>query len=338
MFGVINLPQTLADFFGPLINFERFLLMNWGKTLFSRSCFCLGCLVFIGFFVFSAEVTRAASPEDWTLTLNESEIFPGGVARVDLAPAEAVSSAALVWKGAAIPLVHLNGSLTAFFGIPRDEIAGRQTVDVTITTLDGNIDGYSLPLIVSPKDYPVQRLTLPESKVSPDQASLNRHHMEQKTVQEAYAERRPGPLWREPFVMPVPGKILSPFGVQRILNGKPRSAHSGLDLRAALGEPVITTAAGKVILTADHFFTGKSVYIDHGMGIVTMYFHLEEISVSLGDAVKTGQIIGQAGSTGRSTAPHLHWGVRVHDCMVDPLTLLAVAGKAEAKGSGSEGK
>jgi murein DD-endopeptidase MepM/ murein hydrolase activator NlpD len=89
-----------------------------------------------------------------------------------------------------------------------------------------------------------------------------------------------------------------------------------------------------VVLAEEHFFSGKAVYIDHGMGIVTLYFHLSEIKVRPGDRVTTGQIIGLAGSTGRSTGPHLHWGVKIHDCNVDPLALLEVV-KTETRGDGS---
>ncbi len=300
----------------------------WGNRFLARNGLWIGCFALIAFFGLSAE-TSAATVSEWTVSLKDSRLRPGSVARVDLTPAVAVTSAILSWKETAIPLVLLDGSLTVFFGIPRDEAAGEQTVDLAVTALDGKVVSYSLPLVILPGEFQVQRLTLPESKVSPNQTSLDRHYREQQTVKAAYSKLQSEPLWRDSFVMPVPGKVVSPFGSQRILNGKPRSAHSGLDLRAALGQPVITTAAGKIILTADHFFTGKSVYIDHGMGIVSMYFHLDEIAVSVGDVVKAEQIIGQAGSTGRSTAPHLHWGVRVHDCMIDPLTLLAIFNVAD---------
>ena len=109
---------------------------------------------------------------------------------------------------------------------------------------------------------------------------------------------------------------------QRVINGQPRSPHTGVDLVAALNEPVITTAAGTVLLVCDHFFSGNAVYIDHGSGIVSMYFHLSEALVSQGAHVASGQIIGRAGSTGRSSGPHLHGGIRVHSRRVDPLGLL----------------
>jgi murein DD-endopeptidase MepM/ murein hydrolase activator NlpD len=267
---------------------------------------------------------EAAPAEEWTVSLHSSRLVPGAVERIDLSPGNAVSSASLLWKGETIPLVPLmdEKSLTAFFGIPRDESPGDKDVELVVAGPDGKVGRYVFTLVVLPKEFPLQKITLPESKVSPGKTDLTRHYQEQKAVKEAYARLRREPLWRETFQRPVPGKVISPFGLRRLLNGKPRSSHSGLDLRVPQGDPVVASAGGVVILTGDHFFSGRSVYIDHGMGIVTMYFHLSDIKVEPGEVVKAGQTIGLAGSTGRSTGPHLHWGVRVHDCMVDPLALL----------------
>ncbi|MEZ4485493.1 MAG: M23 family metallopeptidase [Syntrophotaleaceae bacterium] len=119
--------------------------------------------------------------------------------------------------------------------------------------------------------------------------------------------------------------------MQRILSGQPRNYHSGVDLRARLGEAVNAAGGGQVVLVADHFFAGKSVYIDHGMGIVTMYFHLSQIAVKDGQLIEAGQLIGRAGASGRASGPHLHWGARVHDCKVDPLALVELLGSSPGR-------
>jgi murein DD-endopeptidase MepM/ murein hydrolase activator NlpD len=311
-------------------------MINWITRSFEKKYFQSGWLLLAVFLVVFSDAPGRARAEQWNLSLRDTRLFPGGVARVNLAPAKAVSSASLSWKGASIPLVPLaeKGRLSAFFGIPRDEAPGEKAIEIVVTGQDGTEARFSRFLSVEPKDYPVQRITLPESKVSLDEASLARHRREQKDVTEALAGLRRDPLWQEGFVRPVPGEVISPFGLQRILNDKPRSPHSGLDLRTPMGQPVVASAAGVVVLAADHFFSGKAVYIDHGMGIVTMYFHLSEIKVRPGERVMSGQTIGLAGSTGRSTGPHLHWGVKVHDCNVDPLALLDVV-KTETRGDGS---
>ena len=105
-------------------------------------------------------------------------------------------------------------------------------------------------------------------------------------------------VWQSSFNRPVAGEVSTPFGVRRLLNGKPRSSHSGIDFRGRAGEPVAVSSDGVVILTGEHFFAGNSVYVDHGMGIITMYFHLSEIQVKKGEKVRAGQIIGLVGSTG----------------------------------------
>ncbi|MEZ4600906.1 MAG: M23 family metallopeptidase [Syntrophotaleaceae bacterium] len=290
-------------------------------------------LILLVFLLLAAGPSIAAAAE-WSVSLQTRELFPGGVGRVEISPGEKVASASVIWNGSLIRLMPLKKeSFTAFFGIPRDEKPGEKTLELTVTGQDGQVTRDMFSFQVLPREFPVQRLTLPESKVTLDQASLERHQREQRMLEKMFAGLRPDPLWQEAFIIPVEGKVLSQFGFQRILNGKPRSPHSGVDLRAAMGQPVAASAGGVVVLAEEHFFSGKSVYIDHGMGIVTMYFHLSEFKVRPGDRVETGQTIGLAGSTGRSTGPHLHWGARVHGVKVDPLTLTAATG---ARDSGPE--
>jgi murein DD-endopeptidase MepM/ murein hydrolase activator NlpD len=122
----------------------------------------------------------------------------------------------------------------------------------------------------------------------------------------------------------VPGAMLSPFGVRRVLNGEPRSRHTGIDLRASKGEPVRAAAAGRVLLAEPFYFEGNLVVLDHGLGLATIYCHLGKINVKEGDEVARGQVIGTAGDSGRATGTHLHFGVRIGDVRFDPLSLLTL--------------
>jgi murein DD-endopeptidase MepM/ murein hydrolase activator NlpD len=133
------------------------------------------------------------------------------------------------------------------------------------------------------------------------------------------------PLWRGDFYRPVPGEVVGPFGRKSVINKQPRSPHSGVDLRGEKGTPIKSINNGRVILTAEHFFTGFSIVIDHGGGIQSMYFHLDEIKVRKGQTVKRGDVIGLVGASGRSTGPHLHWGVRINGARVDPVRLTALS-------------
>ncbi len=133
------------------------------------------------------------------------------------------------------------------------------------------------------------------------------------------------PLWNGPFLRPISGKVMTPFGPRSIINNQPRAPHSGVDLKAKKGTPVRATNDGRVALASDYFFSGRSVVIDHGGGIQSMYFHLERILVQQDEMVTKGHIIGLVGSSGRATGPHLHWGIRINGARVDPLRLLSVS-------------
>lgn len=128
-------------------------------------------------------------------------------------------------------------------------------------------------------------------------------------------------LWWLPFHHPVVGKTTSAYGLQRVLNGKPKNPHRGMDFRAPTGTAIEAVADGRVILAEPHYYAGNSMYIDHGNGVVSLYFHLNKFEVSKGEFVKRGQIIGRAGSTGRATGPHLHLSISVQGQLVDPAPL-----------------
>ncbi len=135
----------------------------------------------------------------------------------------------------------------------------------------------------------------------------------------------PNPLWNSEFIEPVKGRISGRFGSRRIINGKPKRPHSGEDIAAPTGTTVVAINSGMVRLTIDHFFTGKGVILDHGLGLFSMYFHLSVVDVMQGQIVEKGQPIGKVGATGRATGPHLHWGVRLYGSRINPYSLLKVS-------------
>ena len=182
----------------------------------------------------------------------------------------------------------------------------------------------SLSVLVMKQEYPVERLTLPSQMVDLDQKTLVRVKAESSAVLRAFDRVVPHPLWRGKFIEPVRGRISGRFGSRRFINGHPRTPHSGEDIAAPEGTPVSAMNDGLVRLTVDHFFSGKGVIVDHGLGLFSMYFHLSSVDVEQNQAVKKGQVIGKVGSTGRATGPHLHWGVRLNDARVDPYSLLTL--------------
>lgn len=181
---------------------------------------------------------------------------------------------------------------------------------------------FSRTVKISPKHYPTQRLTLPPEQVTLSPENEERVEREQKKLAAIWPVDSPR-LWNGGFIAPLSGKeIGTPFGVRRIINNIPKNPHSGVDVSAEAGEPVLAPNDGVVILVDEQFFSGNSVIIDHGQGIYTMFFHLSRIDVQYGQAVMKGDVIGLVGSTGRSSGPHLHWGVRIQGARVDPQQLI----------------
>jgi hypothetical protein len=176
------------------------------------------------------------------------------------------------------------------------------------------------------RDFPIQRLTLPQGMVDLDPETERRALAEGDRLRTLYRTVTPERFWRGRFVRPVAGSEPGTgFGARRVINGQARSPHTGLDYEAAAGTPVVAANDARVALVADHFFPGRLVALDHGLGLYTLYFHLDEIVVREGDRVTRGQPIGTVGATGRATGPHLHFGVHVGAARVDPATLLDLA-------------
>jgi murein DD-endopeptidase MepM/ murein hydrolase activator NlpD len=180
----------------------------------------------------------------------------------------------------------------------------------------------SFNVLVAKEKFAVEHLTLPKDKVDLDEKGAARWKAEQEQVKQALAENSRLKLWHSNFVEPVNGKRTGIFGSVRIMNGQARNPHNGEDIGAPMGADVAATNDGIVRITVDHIFSGKGVFVDHGLGFYTMYFHLSEVLVKDGDLITAGQIIGKVGATGRATGPHLHWGVKLNGARVNPYALL----------------
>lgn len=179
-------------------------------------------------------------------------------------------------------------------------------------------------LAVAPRQYRIQRISGVDQKyVEPPPEVMKRLEDEYFMVRRARERMSTEPFWRTGFRWPAVGRISGVYGSQRIVNGKPLRPHYGLDIAAAPGTPVRAAAAGTVSLAhGDLYFSGKTVIIDHGLGVSTLYIHMQELRVATGDRVAQGQIIGTIGTTGRSTGPHLHWGLNLGQEYLDPATIV----------------
>lgn len=196
----------------------------------------------------------------------------------------------------------------------------------------GVVDGQRKPvkaagtIRVKSRKFPVQRLTLPKEMVELDPPTLRRAEEESRRLKTLYAAVTSERLWRGRFTRPVAGiEESTGFGARRIINGLRRAPHSGADFSAGAGTPVVAANSGVVALGGEMFFPGRLVVLDHGLGLYTIYFHLEEVRVESGQRVERGEIIGTVGSTGRATGPHLHFGAHLRQARIDPAALLSLS-------------
>lgn len=213
------------------------------------------------------------------------------------------------------------GEYLGLVGIDMMDAPGTHELVVEVASPDRS-RRLSYNILVVKERFPVQRLTLPKDKVDLDKKTLVRVRAEQRRVRHALTAVTDKRLWRGGFVKPLEGDVSGAFGRKRLINGQPRSPHSGEDISAPEGTDVLATNSGVVRLTVDHFFSGKGVFIDHGLGLHSMYFHLSEVLVREGQVVRRGQPIGRVGASGRATGPHLHWGVRMNGARVNPYALV----------------
>jgi murein DD-endopeptidase MepM/ murein hydrolase activator NlpD len=183
-----------------------------------------------------------------------------------------------------------------------------------------------VPLRVLPGHFRTRKLTVDEAFVNPPPEALERIARETAELNDLWAHSATVKLWTGPFVRPVPDPANSAFGTRSILNGQPRSPHSGADFNSATGTPIKSPNSGRVVLAGDRYYTGNTVMVDHGLALFSLFAHLSEIDVKVGDTLNAGDVVGKVGATGRVTGPHLHWSVRLNGTRVDPLSLLAILG------------
>jgi murein DD-endopeptidase MepM/ murein hydrolase activator NlpD len=245
---------------------------------------------------------------------------PGGVARLRLGAAGQPPKAFL--DGLRLLVRSEGGEWFAIVGVPL-AAKPKSKLSVEVTYADGKRE--ALPIRVVDKKYLTQHITVP-----PDQADLppeqmvryerERVHLQQ--VLRTFTERNPASI---ALLQPVEGRRSGTFGLRRIVNGKPRSPHGGLDIAAPGGTPIVATGSGQVLDIGDYLFLGRTVILDHGQGLLSLYAHLSAIDVTAGQIVGLGQTIGKVGATGRITGPHLHFSVYLNAASVDPAIFLPAA-------------
>jgi murein DD-endopeptidase MepM/ murein hydrolase activator NlpD len=252
-----------------------------------------------------------------SMELPQQSLVPGGVALLQLGGSGETPPAANA-EGAPVMVVRDHGNWLAVLGIPLSATLGEHTVNIR----DADGTAHDLTYSVGPKHYAEQQLTVPPSKVDLSAADLARYQGEAQRLHAALATFS-APLPKSLLLLsPVSGIRSSSFGQRRVFNGEGRNPHSGMDIAVPSGTAVLAAADGRVVDTGNYFFNGNSVLVEHGQGLVTMYCHLSQIGVMIGEHVQRGQQLGLSGATGRVTGPHLHFGVALNRAFVDPALFL----------------
>jgi len=244
--------------------------------------------------------------------------IPGGVAIVPLGT-NSSTAPEVHYNKRRIMVVKNSHEWVAVVGISLSAKTGEHSIKIK----DADNKTYTRSFSVTSKQYETQHLTIKNKrKVNPNPDDLKKIRADKKEILAALKHWSQPATQHTDFILPVKGPFSSPFGLRRFFNKQPRKPHSGLDIAAPQGTPIVAPADGVIIETGDYFFNGNTVFIDHGQGLVTMYCHMNEISTKPGQVVKRGEKIGTVGKTGRVTGAHLHWGVSLNNTRVEPKLFL----------------
>ncbi len=258
--------------------------------------------------------------------LPRASAVPGGVLVIDLGDAGTAAPAAR-WQDRAVLVTSDGGRHKAVAGVALSVVPGDYSLEVT----EASGARRSVPVKITAKKYREQHLTVAPGQVdlSPeDAARVEREQVQLAASYNSFSDTLPATFTLR---QPTPGPRSDSYGSRRFFNKQPRNPHSGMDIAAGTGTPIIAPADGVVLEAGDFFFNGGTVIIDHGRGFVTLYCHLSGFEVKKGDVVKTGQRIGKVGATGRVTGAHLHFGVLLNGASVDPGLFLEPVAKPASK-------
>lgn len=243
---------------------------------------------------------------------------PGGIAVIELGKSTSAPQVTFNKENVLVTRKSEQEPWQAWVGIPLKQALGTAHIEV---------NGQPKSFTINSFDYPEQRLTVKNKHVNPNTEQMNRISHEFKQMNKVYKSHTAlneiksagfnGMIW------PIHGPQSSAFGLRRFFNDQERNPHSGIDIAAPTGAQITAPADGKVVLTGHFYFNGKSVFIDHGQGLISMLCHMSEIDVKEGDIVNANDPIGLVGATGRVTGPHLHWTVSLNNARIEPKLLLA---------------
>jgi murein DD-endopeptidase MepM/ murein hydrolase activator NlpD len=255
-----------------------------------------------------------------TRTVKQGDVFALSIGTADMAGVSNTDGLVVRFGDRDWPVFPTPDGVGALIGVDLEADPGSQDFALERKAENGPVVLTRGAVAVEKGDFGIQTLTLPDKQVDLDSDTLRRVEEDQRVMLASMRDVTPR-LWDGAFVLPSEGPLQHTFGRRRVINGQPRRPHSGEDITAPAGAAVVAINHGVVRLVGEQFFSGKSIVVDHGLGLYSMYFHLSETAVHVGDRVVKNQVIGKVGATGRASGPHLHWGVRFNGARVNPLSL-----------------
>ncbi len=262
-----------------------------------------------------------------TLKLNSAITTQGTLLRAEVKAARAMPEVKAEWNGREMALWREGASdkaLHGLIGVDLEKAAGSYEWKVSWADKEGSPVSCSAVVTVRTGKFPTEQLKVEKQFVQPDPEQQKRAEEEQKRMRAIFDTTTQERLWDGAFHLPLKDVATGGnFGRRRILNGQARSPHAGVDFPAPKGTPVFAAQRGRVVVAEDLYYSGNTIVIDHGYGIYTLYAHLSEIEVKVGDAVESRAEVGKVGATGRVTGPHLHWGLTVQHARVNAMQIVA---------------
>lgn len=262
------------------------------------------------------------------MRLSAPAVLQGNLLRLDIGSAEPLSGAEGKWNDHSIPVWQDSVQKThwhALVGVDLETPPGAHDLTLMAAFPDGAQAKCTASIPIRAGKFEIEKLQVAEQFVKPSPEEEARAEKEGQRLHDIYATITPERLWTGAFRVPLVGeRNAKNFGRRRVLNGEPRSPHTGVDMPAPTGTPVHASQRGRVVLADNLFYAGNAIVIDHGLGVYTFYCHLSQINVKEGDTVERGALIGKVGATGRVTGPHLHWGLTIDTARVNPLQIAGV--------------
>jgi murein DD-endopeptidase MepM/ murein hydrolase activator NlpD len=260
------------------------------------------------------------------LVSKPADIVQGGIAELEVPGTELAAVEGRFGKEKIPFYLNAQGNFAALLGVDLEAKPGPAKLHIKRTTRSGMSRESEISLRIKAKSFPQEDFSVAAEFDQLTPEVLERVRKEQQQFARAFSTSVPVRLWEKAFMMPVTMEVSSPFGYRRVINGTPRAPHTGVDLRAPMATEVAAANHGRVALIGNFFFSGKSIVLDHGGGLYTLYFHLSEFKVEHDNDVHKGDVIGLSGMTGRVTGPHLHWSARLNGARIDPFELVEKLG------------